>query len=72
MFKKFCYPDPIAGTGAGQDWIGSTTLGTVFHHQMDIQLITGMQLRLNKPGLENTTGKDIPVPMQLFILENKK
>ena len=31
-----------------------------------------MQLRLNKPGLENTTGKDIPVPMQLFYHGEQK
>ena len=26
MLQKLCYPEPVVGTGAGQDWTGSITL----------------------------------------------
>ena len=34
MLQKCCYPEPVAGTGAGQDWTGSTTLFMCYNLQI--------------------------------------
>ena len=40
MLQKLCYsePDPGAGTGAGQDWTGSTTLEAGIHDVWGVQV----------------------------------
>ena len=53
MLQKLCYsePDPGAGTGAGQDWTGSTTLEAGIHDVWGVQVPVALANR-DGGGLE--------------------